>query len=259
MANDAASSMSNLTAINPGTSTPRRHVGSPVRDTTSGTVITAEIPAVRAGPSYGVLLPDGSVWYPGSRKRLPAPLFLRVAVWILAFAVFFGAAGDFIVRYHPSWVAPLRHIVPAQTPAASGGTSVTTPTTGPSGKQHTGGTTGGTTSALTLMDPQPSGLAWNPLTGYAVKASSYTVTVTAGSQPAWVSGQDYSNGQLNPNFTQQTLATGNTLRLPATGAILVHIGANGTTIKLYNGFVEVATVPTPPGCPCYLLFEPAHH
>ena len=89
--------------------------------------------------------------------------------------------------------------------------------------------------------------------------SSYTVTVTAGSQPAWVSGQDYSNGQLDPNFTQQTLATGNTLRLPATGAILVHIGANGTTIKLYNGFVEVATVPTPPGCPCYLLFEPAHH
>ncbi len=248
MANDAASSMSNLTAITPGPGAPPRHVGLPVRETSSGTIITAEIPAVRAGPSYGVLLPDGSVWYPGSRKRLPAPLLLRVVVWILAFAVLFAAAGDFIIRDHPSWVAPLRHIVtPQATTASDAGKTTKLPT----------GKTGGSTSAVALMRPQPTGLQWSPLTAYTVKGAPYTITVTAGTHRVWVSGQAYTGGQLTGPVTQQTLATSGTfLALPATGEMLVHIGANGTTIKVYHGFTFVATVPTPVVCPCYLLFKP---
>lgn len=251
MANDAASSMSNLTAITPGPGAPPRHVGLPVRETSSGTIITAEIPAVRAGPSYGVLLPDGSVWYPGSRKRLPAPLLLRVVVWILAFAVLFAAAGDFIIRDHPSWVAPLRHIVNPQ-PAASGA--------GKSTKPPAGGTGGHSTSAVALMKPQPTGLRWSPLTAYTVKWSDYTVTVTAGIHRVWVSGQAYTGSQLTGAVTQQTLEkSGNSLNLPTTGEMLVSIGANGTTIKVYHGFTLVATVPTPVRCPCYLLFKPTGH
>ena len=189
--------MSNMTAITPGAGTSPRHVGLPVRDTTSGTVITAEIPAVRAGPSYGVLLPDGSVWYPGSRKRLPAPLILRVVVWVLAFAVFFAAAGDFIIRYHPSWVAPLRHIVNTQPAASSGNTTTPTVATG-KGKAHT-------TAAAVTPIAAPTNLGVSPLTGYSVNSSTYTVLVAAGTGAAWVAGTAYVNGQNTHNTKQQTL------------------------------------------------------
>ncbi|MFZ0172215.1 MAG: hypothetical protein WAL04_11090 [Acidimicrobiales bacterium] len=254
MANDAASSMSNFTAVNPSTGAPQRHVGLPVRDTSSGTVITAEIPAVRAGPSYGVLLPDGSVWYPGSRKRLPAPLILRVVVWILAFAVFFAGAGDFIIRYHPSWVAPLRHIVPAQTVVSiSGGTS-------PAGTKAGKGATaaGATKAAVALMSPQPGDWKGLPVTGYVVRGSRYSVTVTAGPNRVWVSGQPYAAGQVSGVPTEETLeSAGQSLSLPATGGMLVIIGAGGTTITVYRGLKRLATVPPPAHCPCNLLFEPS--
>ncbi|MGC9963245.1 MAG: hypothetical protein ABSE47_15265 [Acidimicrobiales bacterium] len=249
MANDGSSSMSNMTAITPGAGTSPRHVGLPVRDTTSGTVITAEIPAVRAGPSYGVLLPDGSVWYPGSRKRLPAPLILRVVVWVLAFAVLFAGAGDFIIRYHPSWVAPLRHIVTTQPTAASGGTTTPTVATGNGkGKGHT------TSAAVTPATP-PTNLGVSPLTAYSVSGASYTVMVSAGAVPAWVAGIPYVNGHSANTLNQRTLGPGQSLAMPATGDMLVHIGANGTTIKVYRGFALLATVPTPK-CPCYLYFAP---
>jgi hypothetical protein len=251
VANDAASSMSDL-AVTPGTATPPPHraPGLPVRDTAVGTVITAEIPAVRAGPSYGVLLPDGSVWYPGSRKRLPAPLFLRVAVWVLAFAVLFAAAGDIIVHYHPSWVKPLRHMVTPHAAAASHASST-----------HHGASPGGggSSSAVTLMNPQPTGLP-GPLTAYTVDQTSYTVTVTSGPEPAWVAAEPYANGQIQTGqLTQRTLQTaGEVFLIPARHGLLVHIGAGGTTIKVYRGFHYLATVPTPPHCPCYVLFEPSH-
>ncbi|HXY43939.1 MAG TPA: hypothetical protein VEH29_07115 [Acidimicrobiales bacterium] len=254
MANDGASSMSNLTAIDPGTNAPQRHVGLPVRDTTSGTVITAEIPAVRAGPSYGVLLPDGSVWYPGSRKRLPAPLILRVVVWILAFAVFFAAAGDFIIRYHPSWVAPLRHIVPAQTVVALSGGSSSTGTKVSKGRAGSGATR----AAVVLMSQQPADWRGLPVTGYVVRGSSYSVRVTAGPNRVWVSGQSYADGQVSGAQTAQILqSAGQSLSLPSAGGLLVIIGAGGTTISVYRGAKEVATVPTPTHCPCNLLFEPS--
>lgn len=101
-------------------------------DTRSGTAITAEIPAVPVAPSYGVLLPNGSVWYPGSRRKLPAPTFLRVVVWILALLVAIGGAGLVIEHVHPSWMDPFRHVVgaPGTLTTPGGGTSTSSPGSG---------------------------------------------------------------------------------------------------------------------------------
>jgi hypothetical protein len=245
--------MSDMTAaISSGASAPQRPLGYPVHDTTSGTVITAEIPAVRAGPSYGVLLPDGSVWYPGSRKRLPAPFIVRVVVWILAFAVFLGAAGDFVIRYHPSWVGSLRHIVPAQSAAASSGATRT--------GTSTASTKGSTPSEpFALMAPQPTGLQWSPLTAYTLKNSDYSVTVTAGDQPVWVQAQAYANKQVSGTAQFVTLGAGKYVLVTLPEAKLIEIAAQGATIKMYQGFTQVGIVPTPPHCPCFILLEPVHH
>lgn len=81
---------------------------------------TAEIPAVR-GPraewaaataherAQHVVLPDGSLWYPGSDKRLPAPFALRLFVWILVFVLVASGAGLAVERIHPSWLDALRN------------------------------------------------------------------------------------------------------------------------------------------------------
>lgn len=254
MANDGTSSMSNMTAINPGAAAPPRQVGVPVRDTPVGTVITAEIPAVHAGPSYGVLLPDGTVWYPGSPKRLPAPLILRVIVWILAFAVFLAAAGDIIIHEHPSWVGPLRHVVPAQSLASSSGTTLGTR---PSG----GHVNGGGATVVALASPQPAAPNWSklPFTAYNLNKSGYNLTVTAGSDAAWVSAQIYSTQQQPPLLQQSLLEPGKTMVVSLKNARLVEIAAGGTTIDVYNGYTKVGTVPTPPHCPCLVLLQPSGH
>jgi hypothetical protein len=251
VANDGTSSMSGMSAaIASGSGAAARQRPLPIRDTASGTIITAEIPAVPVGPSYGVLLPDGSVWYPGSRRRLPAPLILRVIVWILAFAVFLAGAGDFVLRYHPSWVAALRHMVPAQTASAAtggGSTSTTTP-------KGTTGTTG--PPALALISPQPAGLPPGT-TAYTVKSPAYTVTVTAGTGAAWVGAFTSINKQPVKEIQQQTLAAGQKITInQTTGAEFVQIGADGTTIKVFHVFTLLGTVPTPAHCPCYILLEP---
>ncbi len=250
MANDGASSMSNLTAITPGAGPSPRPVGLPVHDTRSGTVITAEIPAVKAGPSYGVLLPDGSVWYPGSRKRLPAPLVLRVVVWVLAFIVLFAAAGDLVIHYRPSWVAPLRHSVPAAALGSAPTTTAAAKTT-----SHTSG--GHSPSGLTLMEPQPTEVNSIPTTGYWIGSGVFIVTVTASSR-AWVSGSPYTSGQL-PNGSRQTTLQGNgdSFQIPGNGPTIVEIGAGGTTISLTRGSKKM-NVPTPKHCPCLLVFDPTH-
>ena len=101
-----ATSRTAVTSLEPGTEWP-----SGVPETRGQTAITAEIPAVPVAPAYGVLLPDGSIWYPGSKRKLPAPAFLRVIVWTLAFLVALGGAGLIVEYYHPSWMDPIRHVV----------------------------------------------------------------------------------------------------------------------------------------------------
>jgi hypothetical protein len=258
MANDGMSSSmtgTTSTAMSPGTGASGRPRGLPVRDTASGTVVTAEIPAVPVGPSYGVLLPDGSVWYPGSRKRLPAPLIMRVVVWILVFAVFIVGAGDFVIRYHPSWLAALRHTVSAQSAPALAASKLTPPSTTRAQTAHTSAS-----SMLTPISPPPAGLPSNT-TAYKVHSPVYTVAVTAGTQAAWVGAQLDSAGRpVNPPFQEQTLNPGQTLKVnPATSDEFINIGRGGTTIKVYNASTLLATVPPPAHCPCYILLVPVGH
>ena len=118
----SATSRAAVTPFEPSTEWP----GGAAIDARGGTAVTAEIPAVPVAPAYGVLLPDGSIWYPGSKRKLPAPPFLRVTVWTLAFLVAVGGAGLIVEHYHQSWMDPVRHIVgtPGQ-PAGTDGTGTT--------------------------------------------------------------------------------------------------------------------------------------
>jgi len=135
-----------VTSFEPSTERP----GDGTIDTRGGTAITAEIPAVPVAPAYGVLLPDGSIWYPGSKRKLPAPTLLRVIVWTLAFLVAIGGAGLIVEHYHPSWVDPLRHVVGTPGPLVNPGTTTETTRPAPVSKvmQQTSQTTNSVTYSL---------------------------------------------------------------------------------------------------------------
>jgi len=120
-------------------------------DARGGTAITAEIPAVPVAPAYGVLLPDGSIWYPGSKRKLPAPTLLRVFVWTLAFLVVIAGAGLIVEHYHPSWMDPLRHVV--GTPGQAAGPGTTTATTRPAPVSKVMQQTSQTTNSVTYSVP----------------------------------------------------------------------------------------------------------
>ena len=124
----SATSRTAVTPLAPNDGMPR---DGGATDTRGGTAVTAEIPAVPVAPSYGVLLPDGSVWYPGSKRKLPAPTLLRVTVWVLAFLVAIAGAGLIVEHYHPSWLDPLRHVVGTPGAATLPVASTTQPTVSP--------------------------------------------------------------------------------------------------------------------------------
>jgi hypothetical protein len=138
----SATSRAAVTPFEPSAEWP----GGAAIDARGGTAITAEIPAVPVAPAYGVLLPDGSIWYPGSKRKLPAPPFLRVIVWTLAFLVAVGGAGLIVEHYHPSWLDPVRHIV--GTPGQPGGTGTTRPASGSSKMKQTSQTANSVTYSV---------------------------------------------------------------------------------------------------------------
>jgi hypothetical protein len=230
----------------------------PVRETASGTHITAEIPAVPAGPGYGVLLPDGSVWYPGSKKKLPAPALLRVIVWIVAFAVLLAGICDLIVKFEPSWSNTFRHVVST---AADG--------TAPSGNNGAGGGTKSTTSTTrkpvpSVIQQQTTAPTWAlPNTiDYATKLSTYNVKVTS-TGVAWVNGiwlttqgviehsQDYTLGQSPTPLVE-------TFPVLAGEDFQIEVAHAGVTVQLYSGTRFEATVPVPKLTGTYyFLFVPA--
>jgi hypothetical protein len=252
VASDTSSSVSGTShaTIAPQQGAGGRASALPVRDTAAATVITAEIPAVRAGPSYGVLLPDGTVWYPGSRKRLPAPLILRVAVWVLAFAVFLGATGDFVVRYHPSWVAVLRHIVPAQS-AAAGSTRTTTP----------GGGTGPKSAGVISVIKTPAGLPVNT-TAYRVNQPEFTVVIKASTSAVFVSAQVMANGKPVGPAQKETVQMGShfpSIMVQAGHQLSFEVFHTGATIQLWVGIKPIGIVPTPSHAPWYVVLEPNGH
>ncbi len=235
------------TIVAPGTSATRRR--SAVGETGTSTVVTAEIPAVPSGPQYGVLLPDGSIWYPGSRRRLPAPLVLRVVVWALAFLVLIAAAGDFVIHSHPAWVDPLRRIV---SPAAA---------TRPGSHRATGGTTAGTTatSAVGLKETTPAPAGMPPkTTSYTVAGVSSFQVVVKTTQVTYVQAYQLVNGRDSgsPIFLGD-LQPGVTQAISASGPVDVQVAAGGATVSVRSGGRQVGTVPTPPIVPWDFWFQPA--
>ena len=263
MPKDAGSSLSGMSrhaAVAPDTGALRRGAGLGNPDTGGPAYVTAEIPAVHAvGPSYGVLLPDGSVWYPGSRKRLPAPLLLRVVVWVLAFATLLAAAGDFVVRYHPSWLSAIRRTVPTQTSHAK--TGATVPST--LGKGTTAQGASGThraTAAVTQLRPQPS--VPPQTTAYSVVAKSYSVVVTAGSGPVFVLAESVKDGipiTTGQVFEDETVpAGGRYVITPTSGDVDVEVAASGATIAVYNGPHRLGTIKSPPSPWHYWFVRKSH-
>jgi hypothetical protein len=121
---DAVSATSRAAVTSFGSST--EWYGDDLPDTGASTAVTAEIPAVPAAPAYGVLLPDGSIWYPGSKHKYPAPSFLRVTVWLLALFVMIGASVLVMGHFQPSWIDPLRLVASGPGQSGGGGTASTT-------------------------------------------------------------------------------------------------------------------------------------
>lgn len=219
-----------------------------------GAYVTAELPAVPAAPDYGVLLPDGTIWYPGSKERLPAPLLLRVVVWALAFLVLVAAAGDFVVRAHPSWVTPLRNVVASQGSGAG---------TGPAGAPSTGARASGNTSSsgsvptsLALLKPQPSHLP-SYTTAYSVTGSApYQVTVAV-TGVTWVQAYRLANGQQSgPPLFSGDIQPGQHRTFSAAGPLAVEVAASGTRISVASDGDRLGTVPAPGRVPWYFWFVP---
>ncbi len=222
-------------------------------DRPTSTTVTAEIPAVPAGSAYGVLLPDGTVWYPGSNKKIPAPAGLRATVWILVFVTILAAAGVVIVRLHPGWLSPLRHVVPSSaqrfTPAG-GGQGGTSASKAPSGTAGRGAVAA---PSVKLAAPQPAGLP-NGVSVYDVSVSSYAVRVAA-SHATWVA--DYSltsAGAGTYPLDQTTLQGGGTKYFFANGPLAVQVAAGLATVEVYAGGKKIGTAAH--ATPWIFWFEP---
>ena len=195
-------------------------------DSRGGTAVTAEIPAVPVAPAYGVLLPDGSIWYPGSKRKLPAPTFLRVTVWTLAFLVAIAGAGLIVEHYHPSWLDPVRRVVPAAGQLTIPGTS--TPST-PPGSKH---------SASTKM--QQTGQSANSVT-YSLPRAPYVLSVKA-RQRCYVVVTSLASGTA---LFGSTIAAGATQAVSVlSGSATVEVYAAGASLSVSSHGSTVGAVPT---------------
>lgn len=200
-------------------------------DTIASTVITAEIPAVPVHRSYGVLLPDGTVWYPGSKRRLPAPWPLRFVVWVLALVLVLLVAGLAVLELHSSWLAPLRHTV---------GSAPTISEPPPAG--NVGGST--LVSGATTLPGQHQG--WSCTTSSAgqtctVPASSYVIDfTTASTHPCSVVILQPSGNTL---YTA-TQPGGTTHAVPVNGSATVRVFAGGSSVAVVVGGRAVGTIQT---------------
>jgi hypothetical protein len=217
-------------------------------DSAGSTVITAEIPAVPMNRSYGVLLPDGSVWYPGSKKRLPAPWPVRFVVWVLALVLILMVGGVAVLKWHPAWLSPLRHTVgsaPLQDVTPSNISIPVGSTSGGGG----GGTTavvGGfrqTGSTPQVGDPIGSspaaGTAYATVT-YQVPASTFQLSFTTSPREPVSVGITTPSGQ---NLYGETQPGGTTHRVTVSGsAAWVQGFASGGTVGVYVNDKKVGDV-----------------
>ena len=233
--NPDAPAASNRTVATP-------YAGEPTTETRGGTLVTAEIPAVPVAKSYGVLLPDGSVWYPGSKRKLPAPLALRLVVWTLAFLVALGVAGLLIEHFQPTWANPLRRTASTAAPNSPGGT--------------TGGG-GGTSGTIPATMEQVAQTATG--TTYSVPTSPTTpyLIVISTQEPCYVVAVSEPSGQ---QLLNTTIPADSSHPIYVTGSVSLWAAAGGSSLIVkVAGDKQVGSVPLLKDLPYpyKYTFEPA--
>lgn len=197
-------------------------------DSRGGTAVTAEIPAVPVAPAYGVLLPDGSIWYPGSKGKLPAPTFLRVTVWALAFLVAIASAALIVEHYHPVWMNPLRHVV-----TTPGQDSVNVPGSGTTATTHPGS---GHSSSGKFVKTSEAGMAVT----YSVPGSSYVLEIKT-TRRCYVVVKSL---KTNTDLFNSTISGGTTQAVVVpSGSATLEAAAGGSSLVVRSQGKQVGTVP----------------
>jgi hypothetical protein len=196
-------------------------------DTVASTVITAEIPAVPVRRSYGVLLPDGTVWYPGSNKRLPAPWALRMVVWVMILVATLMVAGLIVLLTHPSWLTSLRHTVSASKATTGRG----------NGRVGIGGSSSSTQTTASTASTAPAG---STATGCSttsggvtctVPSNTYTIVFTT-TNPCFLQIAHASSGSL---FYAPTQPANQTTDYPVAGTTTLKVYRSGSSFSISAG------------------------
>lgn len=220
--------------------------------TFGATEATAEIPVVRVPGARArppVELADGSVWYPGVSRRLPAPFLLRLLVWLLFSALLLGLGGLAVDHWHPGWLSFLRRTTagaPARAALPGGGapSSGGRPGTGSTGSGSAGSGLGG----LRLVSSNAS------VSTYDLRAASYHLVVSF-PRRTWVRIASPA-GSTNDVVAQTFPGSASPVRVPITGSAEVYLGATTTSIAVVANGQTVGTVAAP-AVGHYYRFEPA--
>ena len=210
---------------------------------------TAQVPAVGRGGDPGFdprFAPTGSVGAVAWGRRAPAPLGLRILVWLLALLLAAAGAGLAVAHLKPAWLSALRvgtstGTTPPTAPAAS---STTAPARRPSSgttRRQTGGVQETSTGATSATVSVPSG--------------QYTVLVQA-QHPCWV--QATVPTSASPVFAAVVPAGGQQTFHSANGRLALELGASAVTVSVTEaGKSAAAWHFSPAAAPFNLTFTSA--
>lgn len=222
-AGDVTMAVAETTAEIPAVSTSGRApaVGTPARaNWAEGTVREQNV---------SVVLPDGSLWYPGTPKREPAPFVLRLVVWLLFFVLLLGAAGLAVEHVHPNWLAFARN-------DSSG--AVVLPGTGGTPSGNAGAASGSTVSGgFHLIRNSKSGAT------YATGAQHYSLVITF-THPVWTVVASPA-GSKNFLLEQTLQPNASPKRVLIDGTASVQLSAATTSIGVIVNNKTVGSVADP--------------
>lgn len=199
---------------------------------------TAQVPSVAGLSPQGLdpFLPTGMVPALPAR-RAPAPLGLRIAVWMTALLVVAGLVLLGIHQARPAW---LQGIEVGLAPAAA--TAPTTPA------PHSSTTTPSRQSGPVRISQSGSDSAT-----VTVSSTQYTVLVSVQGQRCWV--QASTPGSSAPVFASVVPQGAQQSFQPDKGQLTVELGASGVTVSVtLAGKHSPAWQYTPQGAPFTLNF-----
>ena len=179
---------------------------------------TAPVPAVQRGAEPGFdprFAPTGSVGAVG-RRRAPAPLGLRLLLWLVVLLLVVAGAGLAVAHLKPAWLRSLRvggSPVAGQAPSTTGAPAHRP---APASTHHGSGgvvetSTGNTSATVT------------------VPGSAYTVVVDA-QHPCWVQASVPTSA--TPVFASVVAAGGEQTFHSANGRLSLELGASAVTVSV---------------------------